>query len=311
MQKISPEPAELILLKTDGTVVKKFEPKGIEGRIHTVRLSPDRSQVLLISNFMVTPGKPAPKSGGTSGHLIDLNHPDKPAKLVFEKMASGAKAVWSTDGQKLYVSELDGEAATPLIIAKSKQPLPYRNWVVDLSNGKKERLEMPVEHAIFDISPDGKTLLTGLEPNMLSFDDFNNHRAGLIPLDSLKPVWVSDKGFMNPRWSPDGKHIVGERSDTSNPKQPQINQVIFNTVTNEEQIVVRPEKVKSLNTNCIFVNNGKRLAFVLTEKSDPTDMKSVPQILRSRLCIADRHGQNFKEIYKTEGLHRPMIFDWK
>lgn len=309
--KTSPEPAELFLLKSDGTVVKRFEPKGIEGHIHSVRISPDKSRVLLTSSSTITPGKPPPKFMGASGHLIDLNHTDKPAKMVFEMMASGAKAVWSADGQKLYVSELDGDAAIPLIRAKSKEPMPHRNWIVDLTSGKKERLEIPAEHAIFDVSPDGKTLLTGLVPNMLSFDDFNNHRAGLVSLDTLKPEWVSDKGFMNPRLSPDGKRILGERSDTSNPKQIQINHIIYNTVTKEEQIVVRSEKIKSLNTNCMFVKNGKVLAFVLTEKANPTDLKSVPQILRSRLCTEEPHGQNFKEIYKTEGLHRPMIFDWR
>ena len=303
--KTSPEPAELILLKSDGTVVKKFEPKGIEGHIHTVRLSPDRSQVLLISNFPITPGKPPPKSRGTSGHLIDLNHSDKPAKLVFENLASVSGAAWSSDGKKLYLSDIDN-AVRP----NPNEPIPHRGWIVDLTTEKREQFELPMGFAIIDLSPDGKMLLMGQERFLKATEDLKKYRAAIVPLDTLKPTLISETEFVPKRWSPDGKQVIGYRYDWSDPKKPRSIDVIINTVTKEELSVTRPEKVKSLTTNYAFANNGKELAFVWSEPADP-DNKSIPLVLRCRLCIADRHGENFKEIYKTEGLHRPMIFDWR
>lgn len=302
--KTSPEPAELILLKADGTVVKKFEPKGIEGHVHTVRLSPDRSQVLLVSNFLITPGKPPPRSKGTSGHLVDLNKPSEPAKLVFENLASVSGAAWSSDGKKLYLSDIDN-AVRP----NPNEPIPHRGWVFDLATGKMEQFELPAGFAIFDLSPDGKMLM-GQERFLRANEDLKKYRAAIVPLDTLKPSWTSETEFVPKRWSPDGKQVIGNRYDWSDPQKPRQIDVIINTVTKEELSVTRPENVKSLMTNYAFANSDKELAFVWSERADP-DSKQIPVVLRCRLCIADRHGRNFKEIYKTEGLHRPMIFDWR
>jgi hypothetical protein len=303
--RTSPEPAELILLKADGTVLKKFETKVIEGHIHTVRLSPDRSQVLLISNFLISPGKPPPKSRGTSGHLIDLNRSDMPAKLVFENLASVSGAAWSPDGKKLYVSDVD-EA----VRANPNEPIPFRGWVFNVSNGSKDQLELPTGYCIVDLSPDGKMLLMGQERFLRANEDLNKYRAAIVPLDTLKPSLISEMEFVPKRWSPDGKLVIGFRHDWSDPKKLRSIDVINNTVTKEELSVTRPENVKGLTTSYAFANNGKELAFIWSEPADP-DNKQVPMVLRSRLCIANRHGQNFKELYKTEGLHRPMIFDWR
>src|SRR6187399_1383626 len=72
----SPQPAELIVMRSGGTIVKRFEPKGIEGRITAVRLSPSATKALLVCQINVQ----APAGGGRilppySCYLVDLEKP--------------------------------------------------------------------------------------------------------------------------------------------------------------------------------------------------------------------------------------------
>jgi hypothetical protein len=306
----SPMPAELILMRSGGTIEKRFEPKGIEGRIAAVRLSPSATKALLFCQITVQ----AQAGGGrvwppVSCYLIDLEKPDDPAKLIYDRLTYALRATWAPDGKSIYVSDLDPEKVNAAIAAKPDDPLPYRSWTIDLSTLKKEPLKLPAGHIIYDISNDGKTLLTGTMPNITKTTDYQKMRGYLVPRDTLVPKLILDSEFSPTKLSPDGSRAIGYRRHMDETGRSRIQYVVIDKDGSGETLVREPPAAMSMMASPTFANNGRSVAFVWYERVDLPDGRG--QTIRYNLSVADRTGSNMKVVYKSEANQSVSIFDWR
>jgi hypothetical protein len=306
----SPLPAELIVMRSGGNIEKRFEPKGIEGRITAVRLSPSATKALLICQITVQ----VQAAGGrvwppVSCYLIDLEKPDEPAKLVYDRLTYALRATWAPDGKSIYVSDLDPEKVNAAIAAKPDDPLPYRSWAIDLGTLKKEPLKLPAGHIIYDISNDGKTLLTGTMPNITKTTDYQKMRGYLVPRDTLVPKLLLDSEFSPTKLSPDGSRALGYRRHMDEAGRSRIQYIVIDKDGTNETLVREPPAAMSMMATPTFANNGRSVAFVWYERVDRPDGQG--QTIRYNLSVADRTGSNMKVIYKTEANQSVSIFDWR
>jgi RNA polymerase sigma factor (sigma-70 family) len=128
--------------------------------------------------------------------VYDLDQPDEPV-AKFEHRLSG-RILFAPDGQCLYALE-QGEPAQP---NKATEFVIYR---FDLKSKTKEKLGLPANHQLADISPDGQALLT------TTFDRTGGKlqaRPYRVPLDTLKPEPLTKESVRALRFSPDGKRFV-------------------------------------------------------------------------------------------------------
>ena len=143
--KNNPEPVEVIVMRSSGEIVKRFEPKGIEGIIVQIRLSPDISRAIVHRADRIIPGmKPPEKVNGfyiiqTSAYLVNLEKPDEPAKLILDHVNNLSYASWAPDSQSFYFCETDIELAKK---RTEKDPLPYQTWKCSIPDGKKESIKI-------------------------------------------------------------------------------------------------------------------------------------------------------------------------
>ena len=309
----SPLPAELIVMRSGGTIVKRFEPKGIEGRITAVRLSPSATKALLICQITVQ----VQAAGGrvwppVSCYLVDLEKPDEAAKLIYERLTYALRATWAPDGKSIFVSDLEPDPVklNAAIAAKPDDPMPYRSWTIDLGTLKKEPLKLPAGHIVYDISNDGKTLLSGTMPNVTKTTDYQKNRGYLVPRDTLVPKLLLDSEFSPTKLSPDGSRALGYRRHTDESTgRSRIQYVVIDKDGTGETLVREPPTAMSMMATPAFANNGRSVAFVWYERIDLPDGQG--QTIRYNLSTADRTGSNMKVVYKSEANQSVSIFDWR
>lgn len=308
----SPLPAELIVMRSGGTIDKRFEPKGIDGRITAVRLSPSATKALLLCSITVQ-GQAA--GGGRiwppySCYLVDLEKPDESAKLIYDRLAYAMRATWAPDSKSIYVSDLDPEKVNAAIAAKPDDPMPYRSWTINLGTLKKEPLKIPAGHIVHDISNDGKTLLTGTMPNVTKTNDYQKTRGYLVPRDTLVPKLILDSEFSPTKLSPDGSRALGYRRQTDEATgRVRIQYVVVDKDGTGETLVREPPAAMSMMATPTFANNGRSIAFVWYERVDNPNGQG--QSIRYNLSVADRTGGNMKVVYKTDANQSVSIFDWR
>ena len=204
--KNAPQPAELILMNPSGKIIKRFEPKGIDGFIYSVRLYNSASKAIVLR---YEPPEASTIGGDrtwshTSIYLIDLEKTNEPAKLIFKDLASMDHVSLLPNNQGIIFSDLDEKEANA---TKKGDLTPYRNWIFHFESGKKEQLKLPKGHVVADLSTDGKTLLTCTDYNADIIEDFKKRRCYLTSLDTMQPKLISDSSFYGLRFSPDGKWI--------------------------------------------------------------------------------------------------------
>jgi hypothetical protein len=306
-----PKRAELIVMRSGGTIEKRFVPKGIEGRITAVRLNSTATKALLICQVNVQ----APADGRrvwppSSCFLVDLEKPDEPAKLIYERLTYAQRATWTPDGKSIFVSDLDSEKVNAAIAAKPNDPLPYRSWTIDLGTRKKESLKLPVGHIVQDISNDGMTLLTGTTPPVNEARTFQRNRGYLVPWDTLVPKLLVDSEFSPSRLSPVGSRVLGYRQHQEEATGLIRTQfvVVDKDGTGETIMRVPPEAFNTYATPT-FAHNGRSLAFVWYERVNQS--AGQPQTINYYLSVADRTGSNMKVFNKSDIYQAVMIFDWR
>jgi RNA polymerase sigma factor (sigma-70 family) len=164
-------------------------------------LSRDGRRVAVWSQDLVKPMQPI--RAGTdvrAGTLrvYDLDTPDEPIAR-FEHNLSG-RILFAPDGQSVYALEHSDY---------SQQNKPSPEFTIhrfDLKAKKKEKLNLPADHQLADITPDGKALLT----TVFTRPDGKLHATPYrVPLDTLKPEPLSKSSIRAERFSPDGKRFVG------------------------------------------------------------------------------------------------------
>jgi hypothetical protein len=213
--KFRPGPHELIVMKSNGTIIKQFEPKGIKGWVNVIRLNPAATHVFLATVFQDEQSK---TGSFQNGYVLELEKHEQPAAMVFEKLTRIGPATWSTDGTKIYFSDSD---PNEINVAKKTDPIPHHSWVIDWNTRKKTEIKLPGDHAIVDLTADGKKLLTMREwestPDVMS--DFARNRAYLASLNDFTPHLIADVPCYPLRLAQDGKSLVGFQLEKSTEKK--------------------------------------------------------------------------------------------
>jgi hypothetical protein len=237
--------------------------------------------------------------------VFDLGAKEGPKEPLMTDLRWPSVA-WSPDGAKLYGSQVDPEkVAGP---REDGKPPPLVSWTYDLGAKKKTPLALPTGHGVMDISPDGKTLLTVVH------DPFDPPatRTYLVPLDTLKPRPLTGTAFKGMRFSPDGKSVLGNRSDKEGGKSVLVPLAVVSVADGSERLVPVPEGVGWAHHAC-WSPDGKRVAFHWLEEVTPAQAPAKgnpPKRLASRVTVADADGRNARTIVRRND---PEVagLDWK
>ncbi len=269
------------------------------------RLSPDAKRLLAIKLG------PIPNNSGpwTPNHLwiFDLNSKDGPSEALMTEMRRPS-VIWSTDGARLYGSQVDPEKI--MEPREENKPPPMVSWVYDLKAKKKTPLALPVGHTIVDISPDGKTLLTVVEDVL----DQSSTQSYLVPLDSLKPRLLTNKSFKGMRFSPDGKWVVGDRRGKKEDNPNYIPLLVVSVADGSERRIPVSERLVRLQYAC-WSPDGKRIAYLWNEEIPQPPGAVAPAGpgvgTAPRLTVVDSDGRNAKTIIRWEQGQYILGLDWK
>jgi RNA polymerase sigma factor (sigma-70 family) len=274
-------------------------------RMSLPRLSPDAKRLLAIKLGPITNN-----SGPfTPNHLwiFDLNSKDGPGEALMTDMRRPS-VVWSTDGTRLYGSQVDPEKS--MVPPEENKPFPMVSWVYDLKAKKKKPLELPLGHAIVDILPDGKTLLTVVE----EVSDPSSTQTYLVPLDSLKPRLLTKKSFKGMHFSPDGKWVIGDRRGKKDDNPNYIPLLVVSVADGSERQLPVSERLVRLQNAC-WSSDGKRIAYLWNEEIPQPPGAAVPVGpgggTAPRLTVADSDGRNAKTIIRWELGQNIGGLDWK
>ncbi|MEO2089472.1 MAG: hypothetical protein ABGY75_08250, partial [Gemmataceae bacterium] len=115
----------------------------------------------------------------------------------FEHSLSG-RILFAPDGQSVFALE-------HLAFAQPNKPTEFAIYRFDLKAKKKEKLDLPADHQLADITPDGKALLTTVFTRPDGKLHATPHR---VPLDTLKPEPLTKQSLRAIQFSPDGKRFV-------------------------------------------------------------------------------------------------------
>ena len=190
--------ARIDLLTPKGEKVATI-PLGDTAMSHPT-LSRDGKRVAVWSQDLVKPNRPIRAGTDTRPgtlRVYDIDKPDKPV-AEFEHSLSG-RIVFAPDGQSLFALE-------QLASAQPNKPTEFVIYKFDLKAKTKEKLDLPGNHQLSDISPDGKALLTTTFAPPGEKYQATPHR---VPLDTLKPEPLTKTSIRAIQFSPDGKRFVG------------------------------------------------------------------------------------------------------
>jgi RNA polymerase sigma factor (sigma-70 family) len=241
--------------------------------------------------------------------VLDLDAKGGPKEPLLSD-ARHPSAVWSRDGTKLYGSQIDPDkAADP---PENGKPPALVSWVYDPAAKTKTPLAVPAGHAIVDVSPDGKTLLTvtfkGKEP-------FATAETYLVPLAALKPRPLSDKVFKGLQFSPDGKSVLGTRP-RGKATDPDPTLVVVSVADGTEREVKVPAAVTGVWHAC-WSPDGKRVAYDWLEKVRLLPAPGAPRVVGDakefawRVTVADADGSDPKTILAAGGGQSVSGLDWR
>lgn len=186
------------LLTPKGEKVASF-PLGDTSMSHPT-LSRDGKRVAVWSRDLVKPMQPIRAGTDTRPGTLRVYDTDKPDEPVakFEHSQSG-RILFAPDGQSVFALE-------QLADAQPNKPTEHAIYKFDLKAKKKEKLDLPADHQLADITPDGKALLT----TVFTRPDGKMHATPhLVPLDTLKPEPLTKQSVRAIQFSPDGKRFVG------------------------------------------------------------------------------------------------------
>ncbi|HEY2787538.1 MAG TPA: hypothetical protein VGJ05_21455, partial [Fimbriiglobus sp.] len=179
--------------------------------VQRVRVSPDGKH-LAFARFIPLSGN-GPNARGQYAYPQDIYVADLPftgpPKEPAIKGVIDPSIAWSGDGQSLYVSGCPKDANVNQNNMQNRMVL-RKTIRYDLATKAEKPFNLPPFHAVQDVTPDGKTLLTQTKvwsSNQITFSTY------LVPLDTLKPklVGAAEDGFDQARFSPDGTKILGTR----------------------------------------------------------------------------------------------------
>lgn len=200
--------------------------------------------------------------------VYDVDTPDMPLLKVEDIRGGGL--VFAPDGKTAYLNEL----------APSDPKKPVRENTIsrfDLKTQKKEKLDLPPDHRVTDVSPDGKTLLTVSNAPKVPGEPYST--TYLVPLDTLKPKEVSKASVGCNRFSPDGLQAIGRKSP--NPKEVWKMEVAIVEMKDGKESAAKLEDDTEIIWNTAWAPDGKRIlvqrnVLLPGEKQPPPPPKAAP-----------------------------------
>jgi Tol biopolymer transport system component len=265
------------------------------------RFSPDGKRLAAIRLGPIV----ADSGPWTQNHLwvFDLAPAGGPPVAVATELR-WPSAVWSPDGTKLYGSSVDPEKTARSM--EEGTPVPLLSWVYDLTAKKKVTLAVPPDHAVTDISPDGKTLLTVVTDSA----NIGLRQSYLVPLDTLRPRQLTAGPFRGLRFSPDGRQVLGNRAGQND--QPSLPLAAVSVADGSLRPIPLAGGAVWARDAC-WSPDGGRIAYVWCEVAaglaDPP--AGQPRPLTHRVTVADADGRNARVIVRREHGQDIVGLDWR
>ncbi len=278
----------LYSVKPDGSDRKDYSKNDKDSPIlHGTRLSPNGKQILY---GIRTPGK---EEQGDVLYMRGLNDPHPKESLGVQ----AGMWWWSPDGKEVLILQIvdDGTKRIPV------------NYLLNVETRKKTKLEVPANHSVTDLSPDGKSLLTmAVERGADNKQMFHLH---LMRRDGSDDRVLATPGLQSllGRLSPDGKTVLFLGVDAD---KPEIHGLYVMDLDGG-----KPQRVKDAADadvmGCTWSPDGKRIGFILRKHAPKAEPDAETE---SWLIVADADGTNAKTIVTAKGKgNQPTLAspDWR
>jgi hypothetical protein len=308
-------------LKEPGRVLEVLDPAGKSRghldlgplmNVQRVRVSPDGRRMAVL-RFIPVSGSD-PNSRGKYSYPYDIYVVDLPLvgppKEPTIKGVIDPSVAWAPDGQSLFVSSCPTDADVSQNNLRDKM-VPRKTIRYDLTTKTEKPVAIPAFHAVQDVTPDGKTLLTQTKvwgPNLIRFSTY------LVPLDTLKPKLVGkeDDGFDQARVSPDGTKILGTRMKYT--KSTDLGLFVHDVAKGTAAKVPLANEIADqlLNGTAVWSPDGKRVA-VLWEEAvvGPGPVGGGGGGARAkRITVCDANGANAKTIREFQSDEHVLHIEW-
>jgi hypothetical protein len=278
--------------------------------VQRVRVSPDGKK-LAVLRFVPISGND-PNARGKYSYPYDIYIVDLPLlgppKEPTIKGVIDPSVAWAPDGQSLFVSSCPTDADISQNNLQNKQ-VPRKTIRFDLATRTEKPVALPAGHAVQDVTPDGKTLLTQTKiwsSNQITFSSF------LAPLDTLKPKLAGavDDGFDQARISPDGTRVLGTRMKFT--KSTDLGLFVHDIAAGKAAKVPLADNIAGslLNGTAVWSPDGKRVAVLWEElvaaqaagRPNPTHAK--------RITVVDAGGSNAKTIREFDSEENILHIEW-
>jgi RNA polymerase sigma factor (sigma-70 family) len=280
----------------------------------TPRLSPDGKRAAVLSYIPPEVGT-ATKWPSFALFVVDLDAKAAPdPDRVLATHVRCPSLAWSADGKTLYVSSIPKEKLR--VADNVDQVVPVRTRVYDLAAGTDRATDIPEGHGVSDVARDGKSVLTTVQVKDPDAERLTNH---IVPLDTLKPEQLGKEGLFEPRFSPDGKRVLGVRRAISL----SVNQGLYvvDLAKKQETRVTLPKEFEGVSMErACWSADGKRVLFQWSEEvpGAPPPGAGAPggaggRRTAHRVSVAGIDGSNVKRIAAIDNGTWETItgIDWK
>jgi RNA polymerase sigma factor (sigma-70 family) len=200
-------------------------------------------------------------------YVVDIAAKEAPTEPILKDVICASFA-WMPDSKQLYVSTLPEEQfineLAGQIVPMDGQVVAVKTRLFDLASKKETPLDVPEGHGVFDVTTDGKTLLT--RKLMQHPSHLESISSYLVPLATLKPkaIAADEEGFDHARFSPDGKRVAGVRKQFTKSKEKGL--FVYDIAKERLTPVALPKDIPSEKlVQVAWSPDGKRLAVLWWE----------------------------------------------
>jgi RNA polymerase sigma factor (sigma-70 family) len=306
------EPLEAV--KSDGTSVKMARPEG-RSKLMNPRLSPDGKRAVCLDMAVIKNNPDVTVWNRFSIRLFGLGARAAEPKTIVEGVYNPS-AVWSADGGAVYVSHIDPDRLADS--EKEGEMVWFQTWAYTVADGTRERLKLPPEHKVVDVSPDGGALLTTTTTAVT-----HNQVLHLIPSGTLKPGKdgaLASGLVYSARFSPDGKRLLmsGSFEEADRRAAGAWGVFVLDLGTRKPTRLDLPREVLENQAHRLcWSPDGRRIALEWEETIPrPAGVPAPPgpgegRWTASRVTVCDADGGNAKVVVRREYGEPITGLDWR
>ncbi len=312
VSKLCTDPPNEILevLDTSGKSLGHL-PVGNLDNVRAARVSPDGKR--LAFSLLNEKGKRHQFYSTEDLFVVDLPLTEPPKEPAFGDLLDPSFA-WAPDGKTLVVSSIPGDTDVSLR-AVTGTVMPRKTVRYDAATKKEKAIELPKGHAVQDMTPDGKTLLTQVKVwNRGGF----GYSSFLVPLDTLmaKRIGDEDDGFAIARFSPVGNRIVGTRVERTKSNETGLFLADATTGKVDSHPLSKELTTGLFDASVTWAPDGRRLAVLWSVPAPgapglPGGAPGPPGAAsRRQITVLDSDGKNAKTIREFAPTESPRHIDW-